>query len=359
MRWKFDINSNSLSREYRFGFVLSWLLYTSFCFHLVFVPLFFQLGVNSLAYVNIASVLIYFGAIYFLRRKRIDAAFILGSFEVLTHAVLAVFILGWASGFHYHSLVVAVLVLIHPSSSRYLRIFIAGAIFVLYMSLFILSDVIDAAVPIDALTIDMLNIVNIAAFYFALTFLVYLYSKAAGLAEDELRVANANLDMLAKTDFLTGLLNRRYMLEILEQEVRRFKRTRAEFAIVMCDIDNFKLINDNYGHACGDRVLVEAVRIMLHTLREQDQIARWGGEEFLIFMPDTGLAAAEMAAERIRKNIQDCVIGYRDANLKITMTLGISVYDGGNDIDQSILIADHALYAGKLNGKNRVVPPGR
>ncbi|HEY3487966.1 MAG TPA: hypothetical protein VGL10_07865, partial [Gammaproteobacteria bacterium] len=98
MQWKFDIN-NSLSRDYRFGFVLSWLLYTSFCFHVLFIPLFYYIGVYSLAYINVGSIIIYLAAIYSLKHRFINTAFILGSFEVLAHAVCAVWILGWHSGF--------------------------------------------------------------------------------------------------------------------------------------------------------------------------------------------------------------------------------------------------------------------
>lgn len=172
---------------------------------------------------------------------------------------------------------------------------------------------------------------------------------------EELQRKARELDMLSKTDPLTGLYNRRYIIEKMEEERTRFRRYGKKFSLIIVDIDFFKRVNDAWGHDCGDYVLLETARQMKQILREQDCLARWGGEEFLIMLPETDAAGAEVLADRLRASIEEKTFEYKKKRISITLTLGICEYGNGLSVDDAIMKADNALYEGKNRGRNCVV----
>lgn len=170
----------------------------------------------------------------------------------------------------------------------------------------------------------------------------------------ELNAAYEKMKALANIDPLTKLFNRRNMQEKLDYAVTCYQRSKTPFSIIICDIDHFKAVNDQYGHDCGDYILTAVADTMRTTLREQDIPARWGGEEFLILLPDTDLAGGRIAAEKIRKDIADGQYTYQGAVVSISMTLGVCEFNDRIDIATCINKADAALYKGKNGGRNRV-----
>ena len=164
------------------------------------------------------------------------------------------------------------------------------------------------------------------------------------------------LESLATIDGLTGVLNRRAWMEKAQEELERAKRYKYPFAIVMLDIDDFKRVNDTWGHLAGDNVLRTIGNILKECSRKVDCPGRYGGEEFVLLMPHTTGEDALVVAERLRKTIEETNMG---VPTKITATFGVSWFDPENpdfDLDQILLKADKALYYGKRIGKNRVVP---
>lgn len=174
-------------------------------------------------------------------------------------------------------------------------------------------------------------------------------------AQKELEEANQRLSKLARTDPLTGLSNRRDIYEKIEYEIKRFERSNEHFAIVIGDIDDFKDVNDNLGHDAGDFVLFSLANQIHSILRKQDVVGRWGGEEFIMMLPNTKLEGAKIITEKVRKAIQDKVMHYKDKEISITITFGIVVFDEMQPINDCIKRADTALYEGKKKGKNCVV----
>ena len=194
-------------------------------------------------------------------------------------------------------------------------------------------------------------IIIISFFTFVGFFLAYKYFKTT----KKLNIANTKLEQIAKTDPLTELSNRREMIEKMEQEQIRFSRSRKSFVLLMSDIDAFKKINDSYGHACGDFILKSLATQMKSTARKQDITGRWGGEEFLMLLPETDLEGGFALAEKLRKDIESTSYVFSENRLSLTMTFGVSVYNRPMDIDYCIKLADEALYTGKRQGKNCVV----
>ena len=180
-------------------------------------------------------------------------------------------------------------------------------------------------------------------------------NKELGIVNAELANANDKLELIAKTDPLTNLSNRRDMIEKIENEQKRFGRNGKSFVLVMSDIDGFKSVNDKYGHDGGDFVLESLAKLMQSVVRKQDVVGRWGGEEFLILLPETKLEGGRALAEKIRKNISVTPYVFSDKKIPITMNFGVSVYNIAMDIDICIKKADEALYRGKKRGKNCVV----
>ena len=170
----------------------------------------------------------------------------------------------------------------------------------------------------------------------------------------QLRVANENLELAARTDALTGLANRRAFVEKAEDEIVRFRRTGRIFSIMLSDIDNFKRFNDTHGHSCGDYVLKEVAATLRHNIRQQDSVARWGGEEFIFLLPETEAKGAAIAGEKIRSLLEATIYNYEGQSLRITMTFGVSEFGENLSLDDCISRADEALYQGKAAGRNQV-----
>ncbi|MCS7279556.1 MAG: diguanylate cyclase [Thermodesulfobacteriaceae bacterium] len=156
---------------------------------------------------------------------------------------------------------------------------------------------------------------------------------------------------LSITDALTTLYNRRFQLEMLKNAKNKADRYGEPFSLLMIDIDNFKSINDNYGHEMGDVVLKKLAEIFLNNIRATDVASRWGGEEFLILLPNTNLDNALLIAERIRRQVEALKI---DNLSKITVSIGVTAYNGNENINELISRADMALYEAKTSGKNTV-----
>jgi diguanylate cyclase (GGDEF)-like protein/PAS domain S-box-containing protein len=161
---------------------------------------------------------------------------------------------------------------------------------------------------------------------------------------------------LANTDYLTNLYNRRYFMEQGEREFSRVKRHHNPFAIISIDIDHFKAVNDNFGHPAGDHVLKVVSKILQNSIRKEDILARIGGEEFTIILPETPLKNAQILAERTRENIQTQLIYYQNSvDIKVTVSLGVTLITPEDiNFDAVLVRVDDALYNAKSNGRNQV-----
>ncbi len=162
------------------------------------------------------------------------------------------------------------------------------------------------------------------------------------------------LKQMALTDPLTGLSNRRSIEPQLEGEVSRARRHRVPLSILLADLDHFKKVNDSHGHSVGDEVLREIARRIEATLRREDRAARWGGEEFLILLPETNMAQARIVAEKIRHAIDEAPITCDKVRIGMTISLGIADWHEDASTDELIQRADLALYQAKSEGRNRV-----
>ena len=177
----------------------------------------------------------------------------------------------------------------------------------------------------------------------------------AGLrrSNDELLEAYALLQQLATVDPLTGLENRRSLMDFSEVQLKLAQRYKSFFSILLIDLDYFKKINDTYGHLIGDEILKNIAKILKESLRNVDHIGRFGGEEFIVILPNTTLKNAVLVAEKVRDAIANFVHNIEEQNIQTTVSIGIASYNPlDDDVNQIIERADHALYTAKSSGRN-------
>jgi diguanylate cyclase (GGDEF)-like protein len=179
--------------------------------------------------------------------------------------------------------------------------------------------------------------------------------KAENFAQ-ELQKANEQLREMAFKDGLTGLYNHRYFQDLMDHELSRAKRYKKPFSLIMLDLDHFKKINDQYGHPVGDVVLKEVSTAIQNSIRDCDFAARYGGEEFAVVLPETELKGGAMAAERMRKAVEDLKIAAKGIDIDVTISIGVTCYHtltDNKDKSEIISEADKALYRSKSKGRNK------
>lgn len=196
--------------------------------------------------------------------------------------------------------------------------------------------------------------------FISLTAVTALTAVMAGLRKrlsrqkQELQEALSTIRKLATIDELTALANRRHMNEVLSAEEKRVNATNGAVCIALLDIDWFKSVNDRFGHACGDLVLRQFADAARQELRAADVLARWGGEEFLLLLPDTALPEAHTVLQRMADRFREVTIPGIDERLRITFSAGVAERRGGEPFAETISRADHAMYGAKSCGRDRI-----
>lgn len=167
-----------------------------------------------------------------------------------------------------------------------------------------------------------------------------------------LKELQRKIQLEANTDELTGLHNRRYMYQQLDRMIKKIKRYKRPYSLLLCDLDHFKSINDNHGHSCGDMVLVETASRMKNSLRNEDIAARWGGEEFMVILPETDSTAAYRVAEKLRQQLFEQTFNCNNKQLSISMSIGVLQVNPSTRKEDLLNQVDDALYEAKHLGRN-------
>lgn len=162
------------------------------------------------------------------------------------------------------------------------------------------------------------------------------------------------IKMLSIRDGLTGIFNHAYVVGKLEEEIERVKRYNAILSVILIDVDNFKKVNDSFGHLAGDAALKQIARVMLNSLRTIDIVGRYGGEEFIVILPETDLNRAIAVSERLRIAIETESFLYNNDAIPLTISLGIAIYSDGKGAQDLIKTSDDNLYKAKAGGKNKI-----
>lgn len=346
------------------SFKYSFICYVAACIHLIVTVTFFILDIAPVYYYNILSTILYiYMAVVFVPQEKYIHIFICSIIEIVFHSTAFTLLLGWDWG--YMSYMIALLPisfylsLTLPKMRRHLLspIILGLAICACFVitriaCLYIKPRYTNIASP-EFMTAGFC--LNTTTSFLIILFFSILFSIEIRQMQRTLMQENENLDEIASHDPLTGLLNRRSMEFHLNKVMDVAKKTGAQFSLIMADIDDFKKVNDTYGHDVGDQVLIHVATIMKQQLRGNDYVCRWGGEEMLLLISNNGKVATQVA-ERIRQALENNPVTTKDGNkITVTMTFGVTGYIPGFNINKLIKITDENLYKGKRNGKNQVV----
>ena len=189
-----------------------------------------------------------------------------------------------------------------------------------------------------------------------LLFLMISRLRSSNMSISESFKKQREFELTATIDELTGLYNRRWLMEMLERQMKRSLGEAAPLALLVIDADHFKLVNDEYGHGVGDQVLRGLARIMTAGVRPQDLLARYGGEEFVVVLPGADLTEARFVAERLRRMMAEATpaVAVGEAPPLVTISIGVALMQKGDTVAEFFSRADAALYRAKRNGRNRV-----
>lgn len=308
-----------------------------------YIGLFLWLGSVPLAAVNLVSIAMYAGAYLLIKARHNMVALTLIWLEVVAHAALGSLIIGWDSGFHYFLLLFIPTIVI--ANTRGYATPLVLLLLAYYLGLRAMCDWLGPLAPLPPLSVKWVNGLHITLVFGMMAALAAFYRRTVLIAEDRLRKQ-------ATLDPLTGLNNRSHFETLTAHVLARSQRDGTPVALLLCDVDHFKRVNDTYGHEAGDEVLRRLARTLQERLRASDVVARLGGEEFVVLLPDTDLAGTQAIANALVKAMaeqQDPVVG------TITVSAGVASMRGVQDTGTDILRrGDGALYEAKGQGRNRV-----
>lgn len=340
------------------------IIYAITAVHIFLVGLFSFLRIYPLIIFNIGSVITYLKCISIIKygyETELIKTFYITYVEIIIHSFVAAIFVGWRFGFSQYTIGLIpfgyymCVTLIEDSKKKYLVPTLLGltAFFSFVgcrmISMFTGSIYQLNVSPALELAIYIFNSICNFGFLFLVT-LVFIMDMQA--ATNLLRNQNVALDNMASIDPLTGLYNRRSMQDFFDAAMR----TEENFCLIMCDIDNFKKVNDTYGHDFGDVVLKEISQIIRTHVAGHGFVCRWGGEEILI-MTKVPLDLTCNIAENIRSSVEEHLFVWNETAIHCSLTLGVAAHRIGNVVEDTITHADRRLYYGKKNGKNRVVSP--
>lgn len=224
------------------------------------------------------------------------------------------------------------------------------------LSLFIYTKSNLPILPMQPDIIITFQVINSIFTFLAITTCLLIAIGDSQEREKKLVVYNERLHRLASIDPLTGLLNRRSMLEFLESKEKECRNGKIDnLAIAIGDIDYFKNVNDTYGHDCGDTVLCKIAAVFSESMKDKGEISRWGGEEFLFAFNNINGDDALVILCDIQKKVKAISIPYKENNIKVTMTFGLSEFDFQRGLDYSVNDVDKKMYQGKNSGRDKIV----
>ncbi|PKO00180.1 MAG: hypothetical protein CVU42_05415 [Chloroflexi bacterium HGW-Chloroflexi-4] len=306
--------------------------------------------------IYVVSTIILLFILYFLFRIGLaTAGFYALVYLLCLNCLIGNTLIGWRSGIYILFLLLIPIIIYNPFLKIAHKIALGIFFALVFATTIVLSYSFDPIMQFTLFQLQFMNIINVIVTFLVLTGISVIEIRNSNKVSLRLIELNNKLGYYASRDSLTNLLNRRTMSQFIQMEYVRSKRSGKTFGLIMADVDDFKRVNDNHGHAAGDLVLIELGLLLSGVLRKQDLIARWGGEEFLILLPETDFDGVQITAEKVRDLIAQSSVPYQGHDIQITLSIGGVVCERETNWDDCIKIADRALYYGKTHGKNLAV----
>ncbi len=276
-------------------------------------------------------------------------------FITVAWVILSLVSYGWDCGAFEFSFVLLCLFYVSTYTRLRIKVSVSIIIMLLYLSLKILTLNYTPKFELDGIELLILQVMNVSLCFVHLNIVIITFTANSMRMFKKLQNYNSNLKVLSSTDPLTGLYNRRTMMEFLNENALEADNSSHSVGIAIGDIDFFKRFNDCYGHECGDEVLKQLAALFKDYMEGKGCVARWGGEEFLFAFTDTNETKVRENMENLIHNIRLMSIIYGGEYLRVTMTFGVNMLDTSQSIDSCVSMADKKLYYGKETGRNRII----
>jgi diguanylate cyclase (GGDEF)-like protein len=286
---------------------------------------------------------VYALAYYLLLQKHYVRVLVLVLAEVLGNSIAAVVLLGWDSGFHYYFFLLAGLSFMVPRLALLTQSLLAVTFGTGYIGLAAALQGHTPSFDLNPTTLNFLNGLNLILAFLAVIWLAFSTRRALRDAWYTLNDAGLEMKVLVKTDPLTQLLNRGYMFDLIEYERIRSERNKNIFSLLVFNIVDFKSINENYGREAGDYVLRLVGDVLRSSVRKEDQVARWAGDEFMLMLPETELKGVEIVAEKLRDLIRLRTYHFNEHAILVDVYYGYSAYTGEESVAEVLQRADDML----------------
>lgn len=326
------------------------------CAHISYFIIFYMLHIKEMMYFNIGSIAFYILTLILntIIKNEKSILVYLADLEIIAHAFMATKLLGWQPDFGMFLLLIIPATFLTQGKRFYIPFivtFLSMGLY-LYLKITITDETVLKYNVDDTGIIRALHLTNVVICGFVLLFSSTNFMLQREYMEFKLVDQRETFKRLASIDPLTQLYNRRAMNENIRTIRRESKTPSTSYVIGIGDIDNFKRINDTYGHDIGDKVLVYVANLFISLIPEEGYAARWGGEEFLFVIPDARIKDGVDFTEKIHKSLRAHVFEIEDCEFGVTMTFGVNTGIPTDKIDSVITKADKRLYKGKNNGKN-------
>lgn len=337
----------------------SMIMYSVMCIHVVLVFLFAWIKVTPMVIFNVISVLWYIYTGKLVKDGKAEQFFLGTYLEVFIHTVAAILAIGWQFGFALYTIALIPVSFYVAFSMKTIKkqigmpIVMGGINFFVFVLCRLFSWSWGSFYVIEeTYKIQVIYIFNVTVTFAMLFIFSVLFTMEVRSAQRSLKEKNEALHRLVNYDPLTNLLNRRSMGRHLDAAMEH-AREKNGFCVMIGDVDDFKHINDTYGHDCGDEALVLIAKALKKGVSDQGVVCRWGGEEFLV-LAGLSLTEGRQLAEQMRQNVEGIQLQYHGEQVPLTITIGVANYQEEKRVEDIIIKADNKLYEGKSSGKNCV-----
>lgn len=324
--------------------------------HIVLFLIFGFMHILPACLYHLCSIFWYSIAKQMVTKGKYMRSFYMSYIEIMLNTYIMTYLFGRECGFYLYNMLIVPLAFYLSYThegvwNRFLKPFLMGGLsFLEFVIMYMGADNFSGLFALTGGRLNFFYILNTFIVFASMVLFVTCFVAEINGRQHKLQQQNEELEKLANYDPLTGLQNRRSM----RQKIKLCRFEHKEFALILADIDDFKMVNDTYGHDCGDMILRNVARIIMDTCTDGCFGSRWGGEEFLILVPGQ-LEDGVHIAEEIRCKIADSCFQYEGVDIPCTMTLGVATYHQKETIEKATSRADARLYYGKNHGKNCVV----
>ena len=337
--------------KHRFATLLSAVFFSALC-HVVQILFFYALGSGILISLNTCSLVIYCVCIVCVRRRRYTLAGILFSAEISVVGVIFAWLIGTDTVVFAYFFLILLIQMMIPYAPWRVRVPVIAFIFIALIAAFIIGESTMPVVDITPIRAGY-SLFNLIVGFSGIISIVAANNAISKMIAQFARTQLNKYKNEAHIDALTGLYNRRYA-ELIFSEIKNDEEQHDLWSTAMLDIDDFKNINDVYGHDVGDIVLRDLAAMITSSLRKTDYVFRWGGEEFLLLLRNTDVNNSYNTLDKLRKKIKENEVDAKGQIIRFTVTMGLSQCTNG-DVHKSISRSDENLYKGKRSGKNAVI----